>query len=51
MNDLDISGTFLFTVGWLNTGYKPIKVHSDKNAEDYHLIKDWLDREEFGRKQ
>lgn len=50
MNDADIAGTFFFTVGWLDSKYKPVEVHSDKHAADYHLIKEWLEREEFGKK-
>ncbi len=41
-SQLDLSGMFIFTIGWLHNNYNRFNICSVENAEDYRKIEKWI---------
>lgn len=47
LSNRSISGTGIFSLGWINSSVTEFAICSNKNTEDYKIITKWLDDNTF----
>lgn len=46
INELDLSGMFIFSMGWIRNTDVYVSVNSSDNPVDYEKIRNWLEEKE-----